>query len=281
MASTKLVLGCGYLGQRVAALWRNQGDRVHATTRRPEGAETLRRLGLEPVVCDVLERRSLQVLPQVDTVVYAVALDRSSGATMRSVYVDGLANVLEHLQRLTRFVYVSSSSVYGQTDGGWVDETAPTEPEEDAGRIVLEAERLLRARLPETIILRFAGIYGPGRLLRRKALEAGEPIIADADKWLNLIHVEDGARAVLAAEQRGRLGAVYNISDGHPVRRRDFYAEEARVLGAAPPRFVAPPPDRPPPHEKANRRIANQRMQSELAPALQFPDYRQGLTASV
>lgn len=278
MTGTHLIIGCGYLGRRVAGLWRRQGRRVLATTRRPDTARELRQLGLEPILCDVLDPPQL---PAVDVVCYAVALDRGSGATMRSVYVDGLARVCERLPPPARFVYVSSSSVYGQTDGSWVDESAATEPEEESGRIVVDAEAVLRQRLPEAIVLRFSGIYGPGRLLRRKSIEAGEPIVADADKWLNLIHVTDGAGAVLAAQDHARPGGVYNICDGHPVRRRDFYNELARVLAAPPPRFSAPPWDQPPPHEKANRRIANRRMREELRVALAYPDYQQGLAASV
>jgi nucleoside-diphosphate-sugar epimerase len=177
--------------------------------------------------------------------------------------------------------------VYGQTDGGWVDETSATEPLEPSGKIVLEAERVLpeaatRAKPQAAIILRFAGIYGPGRLLRRQTIEKGEPIVGDADKWLNLIHVEDAARAVLAAEEHGDPGRIYNVCDDHPVRRRYFYASLARVLGAPEPRFAKPPADQPtPPHELANRRINNRRMKEELRVELQYPDFDQGLRASV
>jgi nucleoside-diphosphate-sugar epimerase len=131
------------------------------------------------------------------------------------------------------------------------------------------------------VILRFSGIYGPGRLLRRAAIEKGEPIVADADKWLNLIHVEDGARAILAAEARAAPGRVYNVCDDQPVRRRDFYAELARALGAPPPRFVAPPVAALPPHEKGNRRIRNARMKEELRVELRYAGFLEGLAASV
>ena len=275
-----LIVGCGYLGRRVAKLWLAQGHHVFGVTRRPESAAALQHEGIEPIVADVLRPDSLNGLPSVDTVLHAVGLDRTSGVSMRSVYVDGLANVLDHLPKPRRFIYISSSSVYGQTDGAWVDEDSLTEPLEESGRIVLEAERLLRARLPEAIILRFAGIYGPGRLLRRKTIEAGEPIVGDADKWLNLIQVEDGARAVLAAQECGQPGGTYNICDDQPVRRRDFYGELARVLGAPTPRFVAPPVDQPtPPHEKANRRIRNRRMREELGMTPRFHNHVEGLRA--
>jgi nucleoside-diphosphate-sugar epimerase len=279
---SRLIIGCGYLGRRVASLWQSAGHRVFATTRRREHAETLRADGLEPVVCDVLDAESLKSLPAVDTVAYVIGFDRGSGATMRSVYVDGLANVLKRLPTPRRFIHVSSSSVYGQTDGGWVDEESPTEPEEESGKIVLDAERLLREMLPSAIVLRFAGIYGAGRLLRRATIEKGEAIVGDADRWLNLIHVDDGASAMLAAESHAAPGRTYNICDDQPVRRRDFYIELARVLGAPPPCFVTPAPDQPaPPHEKANRRIRNGRMKEELHVELRYAGYVAGLAASV
>jgi nucleoside-diphosphate-sugar epimerase len=277
-----LVIGCGYLGRRVAERWRDAGAQVFATTRRAEYAEELRRAGLLPLVCDVLQPDTLQGLPSVDVVAHAVALDRASAASMREVYVGGLRNVLEQLLRPARFVYVSSSSVYGQTDGSWTDETAEANPEEPAGQVVLEAERLLHSKLPGAIVLRFSGIYGPGRLLRRQAIEAGEPITADPEKWLNLIHVEDGARAVLAAAERGEPGRIYNVTDGAPVRRRDFYSEMARLLGAPPPRLAAPAAGAQlPPHERGNRRISNSRLREELGVELAYPDYRAGLAAAV
>src|SRR5262249_43145601 len=145
---------------------------------------------------------------------------------------------------------------------------------EESGRVVLEAERLIRGAWVDGPIqvLRFSGIYGPGRLIRRQSLESGEPIVGDAEKWLNLIHVDDGAAAVVAVAERGGQGEVYNICDDHPVRRRDFYMELARLLGAPEPCFVPPAPGAPlPPHERANRRISNQRMREELGVTLQYP----------
>jgi len=279
----KLVIGCGYLGQRVAACWREQGHRVFATTRRSERVAEWRRQGLEPVVCDVLDGGSLRALPDVATVVYAVGFDRSAGVPMRQVYVDGLGQVLAELAgrpARPRLLHVSSTGVYGQTQGQEVDEQAATEPADDSGRVVLEAERLLHRLWPEAVVLRFAGIYGPGRLLRPKALLAGEPLAGDANKWLNLVHVEDGVSAVLAAEERGQPGAIYNVCDDRPVRRRDFYTLLARLLGAPEPRFVSLS-DGVSPSDAANRRVSNRRLRQELGVALSFPSYREGLPASL
>jgi nucleoside-diphosphate-sugar epimerase len=283
----KVIIGCGYLGRRVAALWRPR-TAVHATARSPARADELRALGIAPwpVPCDVLDpasvRACIPTIPPASTVLYAVGHDPASGASRRDVAVEGLRNVLAALTPPRRFLYVSSTSVYGQAGGEEVDESAPTEPAEESGRVTLEAERVLHECLPDGVVLRLAGIYGPGRLLRGQAVRAGEPIVGDPDRWLNLSHVEDAAAAVLAADERGRPGAVYNVSDGRPVRRRDFYRLLARLLGGPEPRFVPPPPGAPlPAHERANRRILNRRLREELGVALRYPTYEEGLPASV
>lgn len=276
---TNLIIGCGYLGLRLAQRWREQGHHVVAVKRTPETVPELAQMGVEVVCCDVLDPATLSRLPAADVVAHAVALDRTSGQTMRAVYVEGLANVIRKLPRPRRFIYVSSSGVYGQADGSWVDEESAAEPREESGHIVLAAEGLLRQEAPYANILRFAGIYGPGRLLRQKAVAAGEPIAAAADRWLNLIHVEDGARAVMAAAEFAEPGRLFNVCDGRPVLRRDFYQELARVLHAPAPRFEPPPADAPaPPHEQANRRIRNERLVGELRFSFLVPDYLAGLS---
>jgi nucleoside-diphosphate-sugar epimerase len=277
---THLIFGCGYLGRRVARRWRDAGEPVAALTR--GRADALRQTGVEPIVGDILDPASLSALPQVDTVLYAIAIDRSTGRSFREVYLDGLRNVLDALPAPGRFIYVSSTSVYGQAGGETVTEDSPTEPREANGQVILEAEELLRSRLPQAIILRFAGIYGPGRVLRRAAIEKGEPLVGDAEKWLNLIHVDDGASAVLAAERNGQPGATYLISDGHPARRRNFYTYLAELLKAPAARFEPPAPGAPPPpHETGNRKVSNRRMREELGVEIRYEDYFAGLPASL
>jgi nucleoside-diphosphate-sugar epimerase len=269
-----LIIGCGYLGRRVAARWLAAGRRVAALTRR--NGHTLSALGLDTIVGDVLDPNSLRHLPPAPVVLYAVGYDRGGGQTMRAAYVDGLGHVLDVLPPPRRFLYVSSTGVYGQTNGGWVDELSSTEPVEESGRVVLEAERLLRARLPDAVILRFAGIYGPDRLLRRQPLLKGEPLVGDPEKWLNLIHVTDGADAVLAAERQARPGETYLIADDEPVPRRDFYSLLAGLLKAPPAAF-----DLRPETGSANRRVSNRKARAELGWIPCFPTYREGLPAAV
>src|SRR5262249_6130718 len=142
-----LIVGCGYLGRRVATRWLAAGKPVAALTR--GNSDALRALGVEPVVGNVLNPASLRNLPAASTVPYAVGMDRTAGRSMRDVYVGGLGHVLDTLPACDRFVYISSTSVYGQPDGSIVDESSPTEPTEESGRVVLEAEQLLKSRQPD------------------------------------------------------------------------------------------------------------------------------------
>ncbi len=268
----KLVVGCGYLGERIARRWHQSDARVFVTTRSEETAERFRQQQWHPVLCDVTRPETLTDLPRVSTVVYCVGLDRSSGQSMHDVYVQGLQNVLDHLPSPERFLYVSSTGVYGQIGGEIVDETSETEPIDDSGRTVLKAERSLHSRVEHAIVLRFAGIYGPDRLLRSDALQKGEVITGVGESWLNLIHVDDGAEAVLIAEERATAGEIYNVSDDEPVRRQDFFGFLAEELGAPEPQFTGTASRRP-----TNRRIANRRLREELSVSLRYPDYRVGI----
>ncbi|HEY8504651.1 MAG TPA: SDR family oxidoreductase [Gemmataceae bacterium] len=268
----KLVVGCGYLGRRVAGLWQARGDRVFALTR--GRAEELRHAGLEPIVADVTRPETLHALPRVRTVLYAVGMDRSSGRSVRDVYVGGLANVLDALPPPERFLYVSSTGVYGQDDGSEVDESSPTDPAEESGKVVLEAEQLLRRRLPDAIVLRFAGMYGPGRLIGDRALREGRAIPGNPERWLNLIQIDDGARAVLAAEEKGRTGEVYNVSDGNPVRRGDFYRFLAGLLNVPEPEFTGPA------GTDLGRRVSNRKLTADTGFFPTYPGYRDGLRAA-
>ena len=136
---------------------------------------------------------------------------------MQAVYVDGLANVLDQLPRPNCFLYISSSSVYGQTGGGWVDETAPTEPNEDAGRIVLEAENLLRAKLPDAIVLRFAGIYGFLTPSENAARPPGQWQSYDITLTGRMVTVVANGRTVISNQEiPGITGGAIDSNEGAP-----------------------------------------------------------------
>jgi nucleoside-diphosphate-sugar epimerase len=267
-----LIIGCGYLGLRAAKAWLAAGRTVFALTR--GRADELRANGIEPVVGDVLNPESLAALPRTDTVLYAVGMDRTAGKSMREVYVQGVRNVVGALGS-TRLLYISSTSVYGQTDGSWVDETSPTDPLEESGKVVLEAEQTLRHVRPDSIILRFAGIYGPGRVLRKASLLKGEPVPGDGERFVNLIHVEDGVRAVLAAEEKAEPGETYLIADDAPPTRRELFTHTAARIGAPVPVFDGGG------GVEANRRVRNTKAKHRLGFQPLHASIESGLSASM
>jgi nucleoside-diphosphate-sugar epimerase len=245
----------------------------------------MRARGIEPLVADIMVPETLKELPGADTVLFAVGYDRTCGHSIRQLYVDGLRNVLEHLPAdITRLIYVGSTGVYGQSGDVWVDEQSPCEPTREGGRACWQAEQLLRSHRwgQRSIILRMAGIYGPGRIPRRRELQAGAAIEAPSEGYLNLIHVDDAASTVIAAEQQAVLPALYCVSDGHPVVRGEYFRELAALLGAPEPTFREPRPDVPAAQRaSASKRVSNRRMVAELQFDLLYPSYREGLAAIV
>ena len=280
-----LIIGCGYLGLRVAERLKGAGDRVFATTRSRDRARELAARGIEPIVADVLDPDSLSALPSVDRAFYAVGLDRGAGVPMRTLYVDGLRHVLGRLMnRSRRLVYAGSTGVHGDHGGDWIDESTPPAPLTDSGRACLEAEEAIRSfvetyHYPVTI-LRYAGLYGPGRLIRRSAIAAGEPIASDPETHLNLVHIDDAAAAAVLALDAKAPGPLYLVADDRPVLRGEFYRLLAEQIGAPEPRFVAPDGDGPV-RGDADKRVSNRRIREELGFRPVYPDITTGLPAAL
>ncbi|BBO35418.1 NAD-dependent epimerase/dehydratase family protein [Lacipirellula parvula] len=298
MSATRILFGIGYLGSRVANLWRDQRDYTWAFTRRDDPTEAMIVARTLTGQADVTRPETLTCLrelatpdsQQADSLLYAVGYDRTTGPDIHSVYANGLQNVLAALPAsVTRVIYISTTGVYGTAGGGWVDETTPTAPHRDGGKASLAAEEILRAHPlgRRSVILRLAGIYGPGRVPYLDKLKASEPIAAPSAGWLNLIHVDDAARIVVAMDRwlAARWSSdgphVFCVSDGVPAVRGEYYAEAARLIGAPPPQFTTPPADSPAAARAgADRRVSNAKLRKWMATqglALQYPSYREGL----
>lgn len=304
-----LVVGCGYIGLPLARLAKAADCRVFVTTRKRERVAELKNFGFIPVrwdvtgpqydlmlslppltksnidECSAIMRQFVESqndpLPNVDVVVYSVGYDRSSGKTIDEVYVQGLAATLCVLPGNPKIVYASSTGVYGDARGALIDENAPLEPTDPSGEACMNAEKMLHMIADfqglDYCILRFAGIYGPGRLLNAEPLKKGEPIPADGAAWLNLVHQEDAATALWKAVLDGESGEVYNIADGHPVRRQEFYLKLAELLNAPPPTF-APELAR---RQRGNRRINADKARWKLGWAPKYQSYVEGLKAII
>jgi nucleoside-diphosphate-sugar epimerase len=196
-----------------------------------------------------------------------------------------LKNVLDALSLATRqIIYISSTGVYCEAAGNWVDEETPCQPEREGGRACLAAEQVLASHPlgQRGIVLRLAGIYGPGRVPRRADLLAGKAIPGSGDGYLNLIHVDDAVRVILAAENVASPPRTFNVSDGNPAPRREYYRELARLVSAPEPNFQltgGSATERT--RGGSDKRVSNARMLAELGVDLQYPSFREGLAAII
>jgi nucleoside-diphosphate-sugar epimerase len=281
-----LIVGCGYLGRHVGRLLATRGERVWGTARSPTRAGELVSAGIEPVFADVTQPDSLSVLPSAKRVVYCVGSDRVGGHGFRTVQVEGLENVLKRIPAPPeRLIYASSTGVYGQADGSWVDESSPTEPTRDNGRVLLEAEALARRWAADSgarlVVLRFAGLYGPGRVVGQGLIERGEPVAGDPERFLNLVHIEDAAAAVVAALQFPDPDPVYLVSDDRPVTRGEYYSLLARLLHAPAPRFEVAGDPAGGTRDASDRKVSNRRLRSRLGVVLTYPDVTSGLPSAL
>ena len=188
IGKSSLIAGCGYLGLRVAQAWTSEARNVHAITRSAEHAAQFESLDLQPLVMDLSAPAEADKLPSADTVLWAVGMDRNSNTPREKIWIEGLTWLLNHLpQSPRRFIYVSSTSVYGSRDGELIDENSSTNPQTEGGTCCVNAEQLARQHFAgtdttEVIVLRMAGIYGPDRLLRRVSdLKAGACLLYTSD----------------------------------------------------------------------------------------------------
>jgi nucleoside-diphosphate-sugar epimerase len=223
------IAGCGDIGLRIAQLCRARGLAVTGLVASAAGVARLRDAGLAALQADLdVAPPPLPPLAQA-LVFYLVPPPRQGEGDPR------LENLLAALPSARRLVYVSTSAVYGDCGGAWVDESAPLNPGTARGRRRLAAERLAlawgeRRNVPVTT-LRVPGIYGPGRLPRAR-LEKGLPVLREADSpWTNRIHADDLAAAALCVAEHGAAGAAYNVSDGRPTTMADYFNRCADLLG--------------------------------------------------
>ncbi|KGI78610.1 SDR family oxidoreductase [Oleiagrimonas soli] len=269
-----LIAGCGDVGSRAAAVLQARGATVFGLRRSSAPLPT----GVVAVRADLADVASLAALPEgIEQLVYLPTPDTRTPEAYRRVFVDGLERLLDALDTaaLRRVVYVSSSAVYGDHGGDWVDEDTPPQPPGFNGSILLEGERRLAARgLPATV-LRLAGLYGPGResLLRR--LQAGQARVPATPFWANRIHVDDAAGAIAHLLTLDAPQDLYLGVDDTPLPLDVLYGELAELLGAPP-----PPPTGDAPSGIGNKRLSNARLRaSGFVPC--WPDARAGHRALI
>jgi nucleoside-diphosphate-sugar epimerase len=270
MPDNVLIAGCGDVGNALATRLLADECEVWGVRRR---VEALAR-GVQPWRIDLTDRESFTTPPAAfDYVFYTASADRRDENHYRSVYVDGLRGLLDALRDadcpMQRVFFTSSTAVYGQSQGEWVDETSAANPSRFNGRILLEAEAIVR-EAPETgINVRLSGIYGPGRTRLVRKVQDEEATATGI--WTNRIHVEDCAGALHHLMRLEDPQDLYLGSDDEPVTTADVVTWLSAELGVpAPP--AAPTENQP---ERLNKRCRNARLR-ETGYQFQYPSFREG-----
>jgi nucleoside-diphosphate-sugar epimerase len=280
-----LIAGCGYVGARLAALLAEEGeDPVFGLKRDPAGLPA----GVRPIAADVTDPAGLRTALGAALgaagdgpleVVYAVSPSGGSEDAYRAAYVHGLRNVLDAVPGpIARLVLVSSTGVYGQDDGRWVDEATDPEPADPTAVAILDGEAV--ARSASSVVLRLGGIYGPGRTRLIRQVITGDAPCPPEDAYGNRIHRDDAAAAIRHLLRLPDPDLVYIGVDQEPAPLRQVYQWIAQRAGAPDPcrhrpgEGTAAPPGRPG-RRGTNKRCSGRRL-VESGFEFRYPTYRDG-----
>ena len=283
-----LIVGCGYVGLEVGRLLAARGVEVVGFRRGREGDALLVQAGIHPHHGDLTRPEDLASVPGgFDWVVDTVSSSRGGADAYRDVYLGGARHLIAWAptRGVRRLVYTSSTSVYGQRDGSWVDEGSPAEPAGETGRLLLETEReFLAARdagILEATVLRVAGIYGPDRGHLFRQFVAGEATREpEGGRWINMVHRDDVATAVVAVLDAERPSGLYNVVDDRPVRQGEFLGHLAQELGRPlPPEAAASASPRK--RGITHKRVSNGRLKAETGWRPRHPDFRSGYAEEI
>jgi nucleoside-diphosphate-sugar epimerase len=290
-----VIFGCGYLGERVVGRTLQEGLEITALTRNAGQAEVLRRMGVRRVVVAELQSDAWhsEVDPGSELILNCVSSAGGGWDGYRASYLEGMKSILGWLAAggsgSGTLVFTSSTSVYAQTDGSWVDEASSADGASEGARILLEAERLLESRprgVGRAFVLRLGGIYGPGRhYLIERAMNQEFQAEEGDEIFLNSIRVEDAAAAVWSAfgAPDGIEGGTFNIVDDRPAPKGEIVGWLREEMGRRGLAFSATSSDAAGRGRRrsgrTNRRISNARAKGELGWRPSFPDYRAGYGA--
>lgn len=263
-----LIAGCGYVGAATADLFHDAGWAVEGWT---HSAESAAELAAKPYPVRAVDISGGEVAGDFEVVIHCASSGGGGAEGYRRVYLEGARTLLAIL-RPRRFLFTSSTSVYAQADGEWVDEESAAEPAHETGEILREAEDLVRQN--GGVVARLAGIYGPGRsALLRKFLAGEARVEGDGSRFLNHAHRDDIAAALLQLAGLPDVGTV-NVVDDEPIAQLAAYEWLANRLG----RPLPPIADRPVKRKRgaSNKRVRNAKLRS-LGWQPRFPDFASGM----
>lgn len=236
------IIGCGYLGQKLAAKVFAETDELEimALVRSSASNQRLQQLGIITIPGNLDNANMLTELPTDNTVLYYFAPPPATGTT--DTRLQALLNALKPKQYPDKIVLVSTTGIYGDCGGKWIDEQHPVKPQTDRAQRRVDAETQLQAWQAQSgvpiVILRVPGIYGAERLPIER-LQAGTPVLAEAESaYSNRIHIDDLVEACLLASEPDALG-IYHVSDGNPSTMTDYFYQVADALNIARPPAIS------------------------------------------
>jgi len=271
-----LIAGCGYVGRVTAGIFHAAGWEVDAWTRSAESAQGLSDLPFPIQSVDIGSFDEVRnAAAEFDWVVHCASSRGGDAEQYRCVYLEGGKNLLRALPR-AHLLFTSSTSVYPQADGSWIDESASAEPVQETGRILRKTEDLvLGAR---GIVVRVAGIYGPGRSFLLERFFAGNAIIDPKhDRFINQVHRDDVASAIFFLIQQDCAG-IFNVVDDQPMLRSECYewlAEELQRL--VPPHGTAVSSSK---RGDSNKRVSNKKLKA-LGWSPRYPTFAEAMRKSI
>jgi len=287
------ILGCGYVGLELGRQLAAAGHSPVGVRRSEDGLAAIHDAGFDAVQADVTDADSLSAVPDVDAAVFAASSGGRGADAAREVYVEGLRTAIEHFgareDSPEQFVYTSSTGVYGDHDGDWVDEETPLDPTTEKTEVLVEAERVTRERAPEfgmdPTVVRFAGLYGPDRYRLLRYLDG--PV---TEGYLNMVHREDAAGVVRFAltDDAAADSEVLLAVDDEPVSKWEFADWLAEAAGVEHPEKqtveerleagdLSEPAER---RLRTSKRCSNDRLR-ELGYEFAYPTFREGYRAAV
>ncbi|MDF2867115.1 MAG: epimerase [Gammaproteobacteria bacterium] len=268
-----LIAGCGYVGCELAKLLLAQNHTVYAIRRHVSDLP----LGVKALALDLTTLQARDLPTDVDYVFYLAAADESSEQAYYQAYQTGLANLLNCLQEAKlqpkRIVFSSSTAVYAQMQEEWVDESSKTTPKDFNGKILLAAEQLLLQSNFASVVVRFGGIYGPGRERLIQQVASGKAKLSLNDGYTNRIHVMDCAKVLLHLMRLESPETIYLAVDHEPVLKNEVMLWLASRLKTQLNQMEAIHPQEQ--ALRSNKRCSNQRL---LASGYRFvyPSFREG-----
>jgi len=279
-----LIIGCGYIGMRVGRAYLDRGAAVRGVVRTPESARNVAGAGIPAIALDLAQDDLSPLAPGAERVFHFAPpppRGRDDWWTRRLVEAFG------HQGHPAKLVYISTTGVYGDCGGAWVDESRPPNPVADRAWRRLDAERILtewsRTTGADLVILRVAGIYGPGRLPLDR-IRHGLPLVREEEApYSNRIHADDLIEVCVAAMDRGPNGAVYNVCDGCPTTMTDYFFRVADAAGLPRPPVIPLAAAEGQlsagmlSYMRESRRLSNRRMLEDLGVTLKFPSLAEGL----